>query len=118
MSESDPMKYHMDETRIQCNKEEGKLPGSESFMWVMRSAASEEIQAAFFFYSRSRSGENARKLLKSFDGYLITDAYSGYDTVPDIKRSLCWSHVRRYFIESIPLDTKGTLLGSDPMKYS
>ena len=49
---------HMDETRIQCNKEEGKLPGSESFMWVMRSAASEEIQAAFFFYSRSRSGEN------------------------------------------------------------
>lgn len=98
---------HMDETRIQCNKEEGKLPGSESFMWVMRSAASEEIQAAFFFYSRSRSGENARKLLKGFDGYLITDAYSGYDTVPDIKRSLCWSHVRRYFIESIPLDTKG-----------
>ena len=117
MSESDPMKYHMDETRIQCNKEEGKLPGSESFMWVMRSAESEVIQATFFFYSRSRSGENARKLLKSFDGYLITDAYSGYDTVPDIKRSLCWSHVRRYFIESIPLDTKGTLLGSDPMKY-
>ena len=79
--------------------EEGKLPSSESFMWVMRSAESEEIQAAFFFYSRSRSGENARKLLKGFDGYLITDAYSGYDTVPDIKRSLCWSHVRRYFIE-------------------
>ena len=98
---------HMDETRIQCNKEEGKLPSSESFMWVMRSAESEEIQAAFFFYSRSRSGENARKLLKDFDGYLITDAYSGYDTVPEIKRSLCWSHARRYFIESIPLDAKG-----------
>ena len=93
---------HMDETRIQCNKEEGKLPSSESFMWVMRSAESEEIQAAFFFYSRSRSGENARKLLKGFDGYLITDAYSGYDTVPDIKRSLCWSHVRRYFSANFP----------------
>lgn len=98
---------HMDETRIQCNKEEGKLPSSESFMWVMRSAESEVIQVAFFFYSRSRSGENARKLLKDFDGYLITDAYSGYDTVPEIKRSLCWSHARRYFIESIPLDAKG-----------
>lgn len=98
---------HMDETRIQCNKEEGKLPSSESFMWVMRSAESEVIQAAFFFYSRSRNGENARKLLKDFDGYLITDAYSGYDTVPEIKRSLCWSHARRYFIESIPLDAKG-----------
>ena len=97
----------MDETKIQCNKEEGKLPSSESFMWVMRSAESEVIQATFFFYSRSRSGENARKLLKDFDGYLITNAYSGYDTVPEIKRSLCWSHARRYFIESIPLDAKG-----------
>ena len=98
---------HMDETRIRCNKEEGKLPSSESFMWVMRSAASEDIQAAFFFYSRSRGGENARKLLKDFNGYLITDAYAGYDTVPDIKRALCWSHARRYLIESIPLDSKG-----------
>ena len=98
---------HMDETRIRCNKEEGKLPSSESFMWVMRSAASEDIQAAFFFYSRSRGGENARKLLKDFNGYLITDAYARYDTVPDIKRALCWSHARRYLIESIPLDSQG-----------
>ena len=98
---------HMDETRIRCNKEEGKLPSSESFMWVMRSAASEDIQAAFFFYSRSRGGENARKLLKDFNVYLITDAYAGYDTVPDIKRALCWSHARRYLIESIPLDSQG-----------
>ena len=98
---------HMDETRIQCNKEEGKLPSSESFMWVMQSAASEEIQAAFFYYSRSRSGENARKLLENYHGYLITDAYAGYDTVPGIKRALCWSHARRYFVESIPLDAKG-----------
>lgn len=98
---------HMDETRIQCNKEKGKLPSSESFMWVMRSAASEDIQAAFFFYSRSRGGDNARSLLKDYQGYLITDAYSGYDKVPDVKRSLCWSHARRYFIDSIPLDSKG-----------
>ena len=98
---------HMDETRVQCNKEEGKLPSSESFMWVMQSAASEEIQAAFFYYSRSRSGENARKLLENYNGYLITDAYAGYDTVPGIKRALCWSHAHRYFVESIPPDTKG-----------
>lgn len=98
---------HMDETRIQCNKEEGKLPSSESFMWLMRSAVSEDTQGAFFYYSRSRSGENARKLLDGFHGYLITDAYAGYDKVPDIKRALCWAHCRRYFVESIPLDTKG-----------
>lgn len=98
---------HMDETRIQCNKEDGKLPSSESFMWVMRSAASENIQAAFFYYSRSRSGDNAKKLLDGYKGCLITDAYAGYDKVPDVKRALCWSHARRYLIDSIPLDAKG-----------
>lgn len=76
-------------------------------MWVMRSAASEAIQAAFFYYSRTRSGDNAKMLLEGFNGYLITDAYAGYDKVPDIKRALCWSHARRYLIESIPLDAKG-----------
>ena len=98
---------HMDETRIQCNKEKGKLPSSESFMWVMRSAVSEKIQAAFFYYSRSRSGDNAKKLLNGYKGCLITDAYAGYDKVPDVKRALCWSHARRYLIDSIPLDAKG-----------
>lgn len=98
---------HMDETRIQCNKEAGKKASSESFMWVMRSAASEKLQAVFFFYSRSRNGDTAVKLLGSFCGYLITDAYAGYEKVEHIKRALCWSHCRRYFIDSIPLDPKG-----------
>jgi len=98
---------HMDETRIQCNKETGKKASSESFMWVMRSAECEEITAAYFYYSRSRSGEVARQLLSGFDGYLITDAYSGYGTVEDITSVLCWAHCRRYYIESIPLDNNG-----------
>jgi transposase len=34
---------HMDETRIQCNKEENRKASSNSFMWVMRSAASELV---------------------------------------------------------------------------
>ena len=46
-------------------------------------------------------------LLEEFDGYLITDGYAGYEKVKNITRSLCWSHARRYFIESIPLDSKG-----------
>jgi transposase len=98
---------HMDETRIQCNKEEGRKASSNSFMWVMRSGASESIQAAYFHYSPSRSTEVAKKLLGDYDGYLITDAYSGYNKAGDFKRSLCWSHCRRYYIESIPLDNSG-----------
>ena len=98
---------HMDETRIQCNKEDGKKASSQSFMWVIRSAADEEVRAAFFYYSRTRNGDVAKDLLKRFSGYLVTDAYSGYEKVENITRSLCWSHVRRKFLDSIPLDGKG-----------
>ena len=98
---------HMDETRIQCNKEEGKKASSDSFMWVIRSAAYEDVKAAFFYYSRTRSGDVAKQLLSGFHGYLNTDAYIGYEKVENIKRNLCWAHCRRYFIESIPLDNKG-----------
>ena len=98
---------HMDETRIQCNKEEGKKASSDSFMWVIRSAACEDIKASFFHYSRTRNGDIAMRLLEEFDGYLITDGYAGYEKVKNITRSLCWSHARRYFIESIPLDSRG-----------
>lgn len=98
---------HMDETRIQCNKEEGKKASNQSFMWVIRSAANEDIKAAFFYYSSTRNGDIAKELLEKFSGYLVTDAYSGYEKVENITRSLCWSHVRRKFLDSIPLDDKG-----------
>jgi transposase len=98
---------HMDETRIQCNKEEGKKASSDSFMWVMRSGTSEAITATFFHYSRTRSGDVAKKLLEGYHNYLTTDAYIGYEKADNLKRNLCWSHARRYFIDSIPLDNKG-----------
>lgn len=37
--------FHMDETRIQRNKEPGKAPSSDLHMWVMCSGRSEERQA-------------------------------------------------------------------------
>lgn len=98
---------HMDETRIQCNKEEGRKASTDSFMWVIRSGASEDITASYFHYSPSRSSKVAQKLLTEFKGYLTTDAYIAYDKVDNIKRNLCWAHVRRYMIESIPLDSRG-----------
>lgn len=98
---------HMDETRIQCNKEPSRKASSQSWMWVIQSAASEPLRATFFYYTRSRSGDIPKKLLAGFHGYLTTDAYSGYEKVEGIIRNLCWSHVRRYLIDSIPLDSSG-----------
>ena len=65
------------------------------------------INAVFFHYSRTRSGDVAKELLAGYTGYLTTDAYTGYEKVEGIIRNLCWSHVRRYFVESIPLDSNG-----------
>lgn len=98
---------HMDETRIQCNREDGKKASSDSYMWVIRSGACEHIQAVLFHYSSSRKREIARQLLSGFHGYLTTDAYTGYDKVENIRRNLCWSHCRRYYINSIPLTSNG-----------
>lgn len=98
---------HGDETRIQCNREPGKKACSESFMWVMRSGREESVQAVIFHYARSRAREEAERLYNGFRGYLVTDAYTGYESLEGIRRALCWSHVRRYYIDSIPLDSRG-----------
>ncbi len=98
---------HMDETRIQVNKEPGRKASSQSFMWVMQSGESEEINATFFHYTTSRCTNEATQLLKGFQGYLTTDAYIAYKKLDSIKNVFCWAHCRRYFIDSIPLDSKG-----------
>ena len=98
---------HIDETRIQVNKEEGKKASSQSWMWVIQSGMHEAIKGTFFHYSCTRGSSVPQKLLKGFSGYLTTDAYIGYDKVEGIKRNLCWAHCRRYFAESIPLDNSG-----------
>ena len=96
-----------DETRIQCNKEPGKKASSESFMWVVRTGSFEEIRAVLFHYARTRSGAEAKRLYTGFAGYLVTDACDSYEKVEGVSRALCWSHLRRYYIESIPLDSAG-----------
>lgn len=46
-----------------------------------------------------RSTSRTKELLKDFDGYLICDAYTGYDSLKDqgIKLQRCMVHARRYF---------------------
>lgn len=98
---------HMDETWIQCNKEPGRKAGTDSFMWVMRSGAQEEVQGAFFHYSPHRNRKEAQSLLGDYKGYLVTDAYVVYENAGDYLHCLCFAHCRRYFMEAIPLDNKG-----------
>lgn len=42
------------------------------------------------------------EFLDGFKGYLMCDGYSGYNKVPNAKRTACWAHVRRYLTDAIP----------------
>lgn len=54
---------HADETRIQCNKEEGKKASSQSFMWLYRSGETEDKNVVIFEYTRTRAGKHAQRIL-------------------------------------------------------
>jgi len=94
-----------DETTWQVNKEDGKKASSKSYIWIHRSGSCEGPPVILYQYTRSRSGDNAKKFLEGFHGYHVSDAYAGYEKVEGITRCLCFSHLRRYYLDAIPLDS-------------
>lgn len=94
-----------DETTWQVNKEKGKKASSKSYIWVHRSGSCEGPPVILYEYTRTRSGEHAREFLSGFTGFHVSDAYQGYEKVEGIIRCLCYSHLRRYYLEAIPLDS-------------
>lgn len=57
-------------------------------------------------------GETPKLFLEWVKGHLVTKSYAGYKQVEDIIRYLCWSHIRRYYVEVILLDKGYELSGS------
>ena len=94
-----------DETTWQVNHEEGKKASSKSYIWIHRSGSCEGPPVILYEYTRTRSGDHAKKFLAGFSGFHVSDAYAGYEKVEGITRCLCFSHLRRYYIEAIPLDS-------------
>ena len=101
---------HCDETKLQCNKEPGRKAHSNSYMWVIASGEQEKKKGIVFTYAQSRSAQTAEKLLKDFKGILVTDAYSSYNNVDCSKQANCFAHARRYFYESVPLDSNKKMI--------
>jgi len=100
---------HCDETEIQCNKEPGRKASNKSYMWILQTGELEKHKGVVFKYTQSRSAQTAEKFLEGFNGLLITDGYAGYNNIPDVVHSECWAHCRRYFYESIPLDSNNEM---------
>lgn len=97
---------HADETPVQVFNEEGKKNTTKSYMWVYSTSTNSERGIRIFKYATGRAGDNAKDFLNGFNGYLHTDAFSGYGKVKDIHHCLCWAHVRRYFTDALPKDMK------------
>lgn len=91
---------HADETTIQVLKEPGRAAESQSYMWLYRTG-SVGPPIVLFDYQPSRSGENPRKFLEGFKGYLHVDGYAGYHNIPDVTLAGCWAHFRRKFDEAL-----------------
>ena len=100
---------HMDETVVQVLKEKDKAATSNSYMWV-QSGGPPDKPAVLFDYDPSRSAEVPTRLLEGFQGYLMTDAYGGYNEIAKttgIERLACMAHVRRRFVEAVRVQPKG-----------
>ena len=91
-----------DETPLQVLHEPGRRAQTKSYMWLFRSGEDGGPPIILYKYSETRAGDNAVDFLHGFKGYLMCDGYSGYNKVPDAKRTACWAHIRRYLADAIP----------------
>ena len=91
-----------DETPLQVLHEPGRRAQTKSYMWLFRSGEDGGLPIILYKYSETRAGNNAVEFLEGFKGYLMCDGYSGYNKVPDAKRTACWAHIRRYLTDAIP----------------
>ncbi len=95
---------HIDETPVQVLNESGRKNTTDSYMWVYSSIKNCEQPIRLFEYQPGRSGKYPQEFLKDYTGFIHTDAYKGYEKVSGITRCLCWSHLRRYFVDALPKD--------------
>jgi hypothetical protein len=75
---------HVDETKV-------KIKGfsSSCFVWVFTT-----MDFVFYFFRTNRKADFLKDLLKGFEGVLVSDYYSGYDSLPCLQQK-CLIHLIR-----------------------
>jgi len=94
---------NIDETPVQVMNEPGRSNTSKSYMWVFRGGPPDK-PVLIFQYHPTRSGRVPGEFLKEYQGYIQTDAYSGYNALgrrPGICHVGCWAHARRMFVKVV-----------------
>lgn len=91
---------HSDDTRLLCLDDEAGRGKHRAALWVYRSE-----RATLFELRPDRSRDGPSKMLEGWAGFLVSDAYSGYDELHRSGRVVevgCMAHARRKYFESLP----------------
>jgi predicted RecB family nuclease len=85
---------HIDETTVRLRKQKG-------YVWVMTT-----MDMVYYFYRSSRETNFLQEMLATFSGVLISDFYTGYDSLKCVQQK-CLVHFVRDFDDEVlknPLD--------------
>ncbi|MCE2594040.1 IS66 family transposase [Motilimonas cestriensis] len=86
-----------DETTVQVLREEDRSAERKSYMWVYRSGEFAAQPVVIYEYQPSRASACAIDFLGDYQGYLLSDGYSGYNRLDKVTQAGCMAHVRRKF---------------------
>ena len=104
---------HADETTLQVLQEPSKSAQSKSYMWLYRTGGDAENAIVLYEYQPDRKKERPKNFLEGFSGYLHTDGYAAYHSLPgNITAVGCLAHARRKFDEALKILPKEERAGS------
>lgn len=94
-----------DETPTQVIQD-GKHPGSKSYMWVHRSGEFyRESPIVLYEYQTGRAHGFPLEFYRDYKGVLVTDSLSQYHLLEKklegLKNANCWAHARRDFADAV-----------------
>ena len=86
----------------------------KGYVWVMTNTDS-----VYFFYKNSRQGSFLRDMLNRFDGVLVSDFYTAYDSI-DVPQQRCLIHLMRDMNEDLlnnPFDDEFKAIALSSLPY-
>lgn len=94
-----------DETTCQVTKD-GRPSAAKSYMFVYRTSEHcKEKPVILYQYGKTRSKSNIQRFLTGFSGTLVSDAFSGYQSLDknheNIRGAFCWAHARRDYADAL-----------------
>lgn len=110
---------HADETSLQVLHEPGRPATSKSYLWLYRTGI-EGPPIVLYDYQETRAGENPKKFLTGFKGYLQVDGYAGYHKVENVTLVGCWAHSRRAFtdvLKALPANSIKPVAATEGLQF-